>query len=73
MEKTIGGIDMPIVLNEKQARAVRLLAEAMNELNKVWTDELGEALHEQNLLPNRCLLEATQLLSGIAADGVIEE
>jgi len=41
-------------------------------LNKAWTDEMGEALHSLNLLPNRDLLEAERLLFGIAGDGEIE-
>ncbi len=61
-----------VVLNEQQIRAVRLLAEATSALNASWTDEMGEALHNLNLLPNRDLLEAEGLLFGISGDGVIE-
>jgi len=61
-----------VILNEQQTRAVRLLAEAASALNKAWTDEMGEALHSLNLLPNRDLLEAERLLFGIAGDGEIE-
>ncbi|MCP1312129.1 hypothetical protein [Paenibacillus tyrfis] len=58
-------------LTQEQIKAMRLMAEGLGALSRLWTDELGEALSDAGLLPFRSLDEAEAEYFYIAETGEI--
>lgn len=48
---------LAFMCNPEQKEAMRKMADALEALSDVWTDELGKALNDKGLLPQICLLE----------------
>jgi uncharacterized protein YcsI (UPF0317 family) len=53
-------------INEKQAQALKALADAYADLAKVWEDDFGNVLADCDLLPKRDLVEAAHQLWHVA-------